>query len=110
LKYSGERTGKVKRPRYYCENCGTEVKKDARFCPRCGKFFSSVKCPKCDHIGEADDFASGCPVCGYADRANAAPEAWKAAPQPAAALPWWTYPAAAALVLVLVVLLLRSLA
>jgi hypothetical protein len=96
----------MKRPRYYCERCHTEVRKDAVVCPRCGRFFSSVKCPKCGHIGKADDFAFGCPVCGYADPANAPPEPVRPLPIPAKALPWWTYPLAAAVLLGLVFMLL----
>ena len=33
--------------KFFCENCGTEVPGKARICPVCGKFFASVKCPKC---------------------------------------------------------------
>jgi len=97
----------VKKPRYYCERCGAEVRKDARVCPRCGRFFSSVKCPRCGYVGEADDFAAGCPVCGYADAANPSPEPIKqlapALPPP----PWWAYPLVAAVILALVALLLK---
>jgi RNA polymerase subunit RPABC4/transcription elongation factor Spt4 len=99
----------VKKPRYYCENCGTEVRKDARVCPKCGRFFSSVKCPRCGYVGEADDFAAGCPVCGYADVANAAPEPLGDPPRAAPPPPWWSYPLAAAVVLALVLLLLNAL-
>ncbi|MGO8693838.1 MAG: zinc ribbon domain-containing protein [Rectinemataceae bacterium] len=99
----------MKRPRYFCERCGAEVRKDARFCPRCGRFFSSVKCPRCGHVGEADDFASGCPVCGYADAANAAPDPLGRAAEPTQSPPWWSYPVAAVLLLGLIVLLIRAL-
>ena len=99
----------MKRPRYFCEHCGAEVGKDARLCPRCGRFFSSVKCPRCGYVGEGDDFVRGCPVCGYADAANAAPEPLRPAALPAQNLPWWSYPAAAALLLALVILLVRAL-
>lgn len=34
-------------------------------CPRCGKNFTSVKCPRCSFQGEVADFADGCPACGY---------------------------------------------
>jgi len=54
-----------KAPRYFCEHCGLEVKRDAHVCPGCGRFFSSVKCPKCGYSGNAGKFRSGCPVCGY---------------------------------------------
>jgi RNA polymerase subunit RPABC4/transcription elongation factor Spt4 len=98
----------MKRPRYFCERCGAEVRKEARFCPRCGRFFSSVKCPRCGYVGEADDFALGCPVCGYADAANAAPEPLGRAAWSSQSLPWWSYPLAAALLLGLIILLLHA--
>jgi hypothetical protein len=99
----------VKRPHFFCERCGAEVRKDARVCPRCGRFFSSVKCPKCEYVGEADDFSLGCPVCGYALAANPSPEPIKpltvAAPPP----PWWAFVAAAAVILALSLVLLDAL-
>ncbi|MBP5437353.1 MAG: hypothetical protein J6Y30_05155 [Treponema sp.] len=52
--------------KYFCENCGSEVAANARCCPRCGKFFSSVRCPSCGHMGTVHDFKYGCPVCHYA--------------------------------------------
>ena len=51
--------------RFFCDNCGTEVKRDSSRCPRCGRFFAFVRCPQCDYIGEEQKFAQGCPVCGY---------------------------------------------
>ncbi len=99
----------MKKPKYYCEHCGTEVRKDARICPKCGRFFSSVKCPRCGYVGEADDFAAGCPVCGYADAVNAAPEPLGEPPRAAPPPPWWSYPLAAGLVFALILLLLKAL-
>jgi RNA polymerase subunit RPABC4/transcription elongation factor Spt4 len=96
----------VKKPRYYCERCGAEVRKDARVCPRCGRFFSSVKCPRCGYVGDADDFALGCPVCGYADAANAAPEPFRQLAPVSPPPPWWAYPLAAAALLALILILL----
>lgn len=55
-----------KKPKYFCENCGEEVNAKARFCPHCGKFFSSVRCPNCGHTGSVDSFKKGCPACHYA--------------------------------------------
>lgn|SRR5574344_1228959 len=52
--------------KYFCENCGAEVAYNARFCPKCGKFFSSVRCPKCGCTGDVKKFINGCPQCGYA--------------------------------------------
>lgn len=55
-----------KKPKYFCENCGEEVNAKAKFCPHCGKFFSSVRCPNCGHTGSVDSFKKGCPACHYA--------------------------------------------
>ena len=55
-----------KKAKYFCENCGSEVASNARFCPKCGKFFSSVRCPKCGCTGDVKKFKNGCPQCGYA--------------------------------------------
>ncbi len=52
--------------KYFCENCGSEVGAKARFCPKCGKFFSSVRCPNCGFTGDARTFKGGCPKCHYA--------------------------------------------
>jgi hypothetical protein len=54
-----------KKPRFFCEHCGSEVDRDARACPRCGRFFASVRCPACGFSGEEKLFAKGCPACGY---------------------------------------------
>lgn len=51
--------------RYFCEYCGKEVPRNSRRCPHCGKFFSSVQCPRCGHQGEGRTFDAGCPSCGY---------------------------------------------
>jgi hypothetical protein len=85
------------------------VRKDARVCPRCGRFFSSVKCPKCDYVGEADDFSAGCPVCGYALSFNPSPEPIRPLILPAPPLPWWAFLVVALVILALSVVLLRSL-
>ncbi len=52
--------------KYFCENCGSEVAAKAKFCPKCGRFFSSVRCPKCGRMGTVNDFKTGCPGCHYA--------------------------------------------
>lgn len=57
-------------PKFYCENCGNEVKQNSKLCPHCGKFFSSVRCPKCNYLGTTKDFTNGCPKCGYAITQN----------------------------------------
>lgn len=56
----------MQKAKFFCENCGAEVPEKARFCKHCGKFFTSVRCPKCGSTGPSASFAKGCPVCGYA--------------------------------------------
>ncbi len=55
-----------KKARFFCEYCDTEVPEEAKFCPKCGKFFASVRCPACGFTGEHSLFTNGCPACGYA--------------------------------------------
>lgn len=55
-----------KSPKFFCENCGAQVAKDAMFCNKCGKFFLNVRCPSCGYAGSQKDFINGCPKCGYA--------------------------------------------
>ena len=55
-----------KKAKYFCEGCGSEVASNAKFCPKCGKFFAAVRCPNCGHIGTVRDFLHGCPSCHYA--------------------------------------------
>jgi len=84
-----------KSPRFFCESCGTEVPRDAKNCPKCGRRFASVLCPSCGFSGEEDSFKGGCPVCGYSSgawqyqdtKAAELPEIKK----PAGALPVWVY-------------------
>jgi len=52
-------------PRFFCDNCGTEVGHEVKLCPRCGRHFSSVRCPSCTFTGEERMFLNGCPSCGY---------------------------------------------
>lgn len=61
---------KKNKAKFFCENCGTEVPENAKFCKQCGKFFSAVRCPSCGATGNAADFAKGCPLCGYAVKNN----------------------------------------
>lgn len=53
-------------PKFFCEHCGKQVKRNTRICPHCGSFFTSVRCPACGYTGSARDFVKGCPKCGYA--------------------------------------------
>lgn len=99
----------TKHPRYYCENCGAEVAKDAKVCPHCGSFFSSIKCPRCGYVGKADDFALGCPSCGSTEQANPAPEPMRPHVAAAPPVPWWAFVAAAVVLLGLTLLLFSTL-
>lgn len=56
----------MKASKFYCENCGAEVRHNTKVCPKCGRFFSAVRCPKCAFTGDASLFRQGCPSCGYA--------------------------------------------
>jgi len=51
--------------RFFCDNCGTEVKRNSNRCPKCRRFFVFVRCPQCGFTGEESNFAGGCPACGY---------------------------------------------
>ena len=50
-----------KQPKFFCENCNAEVRRDAVICPHCGRFFSSVRCPSCGFTGTHKEFKDGCP-------------------------------------------------
>jgi predicted RNA-binding Zn-ribbon protein involved in translation (DUF1610 family) len=81
------------RPRFFCENCGAEVPRNAKSCPRCGRFFASIKCPSCGFTGEAGLFSGGCPVCGYSapSRKNGEPPAETSVKKETGVLPVWVY-------------------
>ncbi|MDR2537007.1 MAG: zinc-ribbon domain-containing protein [Treponema sp.] len=86
------------KPKFYCDNCGTEVEQSASECPKCGRSFTSVRCPVCNFVGEVSVFDNGCPSCGYS-----APKTAKTSAQPRPmepvlnssrytdALPLWVY-------------------
>lgn len=61
-----KKKSKSKEAKFFCESCGSEVPRNSKTCPTCGKFFASVRCPQCGRIGTNDDFKNGCPTCGYA--------------------------------------------
>ena len=56
----------TRNPKFFCENCNAEVRRDAMICPHCGRFFASVRCPACSFTGTHKEFKNGCPSCGYA--------------------------------------------
>jgi hypothetical protein len=55
----------VSKARYFCENCGAEVRAGAASCPKCRRVFSAVRCPECGYMGKASEFREGCPSCGF---------------------------------------------
>ena len=61
-----KKRSKSKEAKFFCESCGSEVPRNSKTCPTCGKFFASVRCPQCGRIGTNEDFKNGCPTCGYA--------------------------------------------
>ena len=58
-------TEKSRTAKFFCENCGAEVARNAKLCRHCGRFFSSVRCPQCGKTGTPEEFSKGCPDCGY---------------------------------------------
>jgi predicted RNA-binding Zn-ribbon protein involved in translation (DUF1610 family) len=98
---------KQKKPRFFCDGCGTEVAANVERCPRCGKFFASIRCPKCGFNGDADMFSNGCPVCGYsAQLSNRAGNRQNRPPPPADGAAPWLYIVSIALLAMLLTALL----
>jgi predicted RNA-binding Zn-ribbon protein involved in translation (DUF1610 family) len=60
--------------RFFCDNCGVEVAREAQSCHGCGKSFASVRCPACGFSGSLDRFKDSCPACGYSVHDKAAQE------------------------------------
>ena len=92
----GSKKNRSKAPKFFCENCGEEVPIDEKKCPKCGRYFASVRCPACDYIGEEDEFKDGCPVCGYSSKSNNSGSSQVSAVYPkkkslSGALPVWAY-------------------
>jgi predicted RNA-binding Zn-ribbon protein involved in translation (DUF1610 family) len=82
----------MKSPRFFCDNCGAEVGRDLEKCPRCGRFFASVRCPACGFTGEERLFKNGCPSCGYsAPPTRASGGGRRKDTGPAGPLPLWVY-------------------
>jgi uncharacterized membrane protein YvbJ len=108
----GSKRKKNKKPRFFCDNCGTEVPRDEVKCPECGRYFSSVRCPACGFTGEVSSFKGGCPVCGYSSKAGSEKnnDASRANPQeskkPKGALPVWAYILSASVLIAILTALL----
>jgi predicted RNA-binding Zn-ribbon protein involved in translation (DUF1610 family) len=90
-----------KKPRFFCDGCGVEVNANEERCPRCGKFFASIRCPSCGFTGDHTVFDKGCPVCGYSAPVSKRP----AAKPPPSAPPQWAYAVSAALILLILAVL-----
>ncbi|HZK20130.1 MAG TPA: zinc ribbon domain-containing protein [Treponemataceae bacterium] len=106
---------KNKKARFFCECCDREVDGDAKFCPYCGRFFASVRCPHCAYTGSNNLFKDGCPQCGYAtdkktksntkkDANNVKRKRFKKNRVSDDSLPFWVY--LLSIVLLIVVLLI----
>jgi hypothetical protein len=66
-------TQKAMKARYFCENCGAEVRPGASCCPSCGRVFTAVRCPECGFEGRASEFVRGCPSCGFMEQKKIEP-------------------------------------
>ncbi|MCL2138312.1 MAG: hypothetical protein FWH41_07635 [Treponema sp.] len=82
-----------KKPRFFCDNCNCEVERNAKSCPKCGRFFASIHCPSCGFNGDDKSFANGCPSCGYSSPPPFDPKKNKplARTVPSGKLPLWVY-------------------
>lgn len=60
-----EKEAKPATPKKVCPECGTEIRKTAKFCPECGHKFAPEKkvCPECGT--EMAGTAKFCPECGH---------------------------------------------
>jgi predicted RNA-binding Zn-ribbon protein involved in translation (DUF1610 family) len=103
-----------KSPRFFCDNCGEEVSRQAKRCPACGRFFASVRCPACGFTGAEGLFSSGCPICGYSTPVSEAPPVKRdffdkpPAREAAGPLPLWVYIVALTTLAAVIFLLIRN--
>jgi hypothetical protein len=81
----------MKKAHFFCEACGAEAPREAKRCPACGRYFSSIRCPACGFTGEEGLFREGCPVCGYCTPPQQPMESRKEPDKPVGALPPWVY-------------------
>jgi predicted RNA-binding Zn-ribbon protein involved in translation (DUF1610 family) len=103
-----------KSPRFFCDNCGEEVSRQAKSCPNCGRFFASVRCPACGFTGAEGLFLSGCPICGYSTPVSGEPPPKRGffteppEREDAGPLPLWVYIVALATLAAVIFLLIRN--
>jgi predicted RNA-binding Zn-ribbon protein involved in translation (DUF1610 family) len=95
----------MRSPRFFCDNCGAEVGRNVGKCPRCGRFFGSVRCPACGFAGEEGLFRNGCPSCGYSAPGGAKTRGKGRENRIVDSLPLWVY-LVSVLALICVILLL----
>jgi ssDNA-binding Zn-finger/Zn-ribbon topoisomerase 1 len=87
----------MKKPHYFCDFCGKEVPGQAKLCPFCGHFFTSVRCPRCGFTSSAAKFRYGCPACGYSspeqdrEAQAAAPRSGRKRADAPGPLPVWVF-------------------
>jgi len=73
------------------------VGRDEKACPKCGRLFTSVLCPKCGFSVSPSRFKDGCPVCGHEGALDAPGYDGELLPSrasargPAAPLPLWMW-------------------
>lgn len=98
---------KKKKAKFFCEHCGFEVSSKAKVCTHCGRFFSSVRCPKCGREGSSQEFIHGCPDCGYAKKKSTENINIFSSPKKKfdSALPTWVYFFTLIILIVLVICL-----
>ncbi|MDR2865374.1 MAG: zinc ribbon domain-containing protein [Spirochaetaceae bacterium] len=77
-------------PRFFCDQCGTEVGVDVKACPYCGASFASIRCPRCSFTGEESLFINGCPKCGSA-ASSPKKKSKKKPPEEKPETPTWLY-------------------
>ncbi|GHU02284.1 hypothetical protein FACS1894147_03840 [Spirochaetia bacterium] len=79
---------------------------DEKRCPKCGKFFASIRCAKCGFAGDDQLFNDGCPVCGYSGAVEKKKTGGREEPQKSGRVPVWVYLLAAAIIAALGALVL----
>jgi uncharacterized membrane protein YvbJ len=98
-------------PRFFCEQCGTEVGMGVAACPVCGNKFGSVRCPQCGVTALAAQFKNGCPNCNYGQTEEESPRPVRSRRaskkrKNTSALPLWLYALTVAVAAAFIILLL----